>query len=545
MTEMSAEWLPHLSTEIVSEVQGNSLDAYAVALEGWRRGLTLRWHAKNAEKFNEITTWYVDQPGQLFSLSSKDKTHYFFRTRGDKVTNEAVAIGKNKERTKQALKEKGVPTPEGRQFHEDEANDAILEYVSSLGFPVVLKPTDGSFGRGVVTNIKNKQDLEYALNYVRTALNIKNVIAEQYIPGEEYRIYVVGNQVVGAINRIPANIVGDGVSSIDMLIANKNRERGLNPRLVSCPLKIDEETERFIGRQGYTKASIPKRNEKVFLSKKSNISSGGDPVDVLDELSEEIKEIAINALKAVPGLEHGAVDLIINSDELNEEASYVLELNPTAQIGSILYPLKGKSRDVPHVIIDYYFPETKALHKKPLVYFDLHEVLTPIASKAAIVTEVANLQSKEFIGKKYTVVGDVHSLAYHQKIKEKAIEQSLMGKISKVDSDTIDIVVVGQNTETVEQFKQYINELDDHSQEKEVYEEDWNQPIKLGFEIKGGSKSLLAELAKLEDDLMKTRKEQKKLRKQYHNMLRSNSWKMTEPIRKLGGAIKRLVKTRH
>ena len=545
MTEMSAEWLPHLSTEIVSGVQGNSLDAYAVALEGWRRGLTLRWHAKNSEKFNEITTWYVDQPGQLFSLSSKDKTHYFFRTRGDKVTNEAVAVGKDKERTKQVLKKKGVPTPEGRQFNENESNDAIRQYVTSLGFPVVLKPTDGSFGRGVVTNIKNKQDLEFALNYVRSELNIKNVIAEQYIPGEEYRIYVVGNQVVGAINRIPANIVGDGVSSIDMLIANKNKDRGLNPRLISCPLKVDEETARFIGQQGYTKTSIPKRNEKIFLSKKSNISFGGDPVDVLDELSEEIKEIAIHALKAVPGLEHGAVDIIINSDESNKESGYVLELNPTAQIGSILYPLKGKSRDVPRAIIDYYFPETKALYKKPYVYFDLHEVLTPIASQAAIVTEVANIQPKELIGKKYTIVGDVLSLAFHQKIKEKAIEQFLMGEISKIDDDTIDIVVVGQDTETVEQFKQYITELDDISQVKEIDEEDWNQPIKLGFEIQGGNKSLLTELDKLEDDLIKTKKEQKKLKKQYHNMLRSNSWKVTEPIRKLGEAIKKLIKTRH
>src|SRR5699024_7113905 len=150
-----------------------------------------------------------------------------------------------------------------------------------------------------------------------------------------------------------------------------------------------------------------------------------------------------------------------------------LELNPTAQIGSILYPLKGKSRDVPRAIIDYYFPETKTLYKKPHVYFDLHEVLTPIASQAAIVTEVANIQPKELIGKKYTVVGDVHHLAYHQRIKEKAMEQFLMGKISKIDSDTIDIVVVGQDTETVEQFKQYITELDDSSQVEEIYEEDW------------------------------------------------------------------------
>src|SRR5699024_6450936 len=189
MEESPAEWLPHLSPEVVLGVHGNLLDAYAVALEGWRRGLTLRWHAKDTEKFKEMTTWFVDTPGQLFSLSSKEKTHYFFRTRGDKVTNEAVAIGKDKEQTKQVLKKADIPVPEGRQFHESDSNDVIRDYVANLGYPVVLKPTDGSFGRGVVTNIKNTQDLEYALSYVRSELNIRNVIIEQHISGEEYRIY--------------------------------------------------------------------------------------------------------------------------------------------------------------------------------------------------------------------------------------------------------------------------------------------------------------------------------------------------------------------
>ena len=48
MEENRAEWLSHLSNEIVSDAHGNLLDAYVVALEGWRRGLTLRWHVKDS-----------------------------------------------------------------------------------------------------------------------------------------------------------------------------------------------------------------------------------------------------------------------------------------------------------------------------------------------------------------------------------------------------------------------------------------------------------------------------------------------------------------
>jgi D-alanine-D-alanine ligase-like ATP-grasp enzyme/acylphosphatase len=541
MEELSAEWLPHLSPEVVSGVQGNLLDAYAVALEGWRRGLTLRWHAKDTEKFKQMTTWFVDTPGQLFSLSSDEKTHYFFRTRGDKVTNEAVAIGKDKERTKQVLKQADVPVPEGRQFHEGDADDVVRDYVSDVGYPVVLKPTDGSFGRGVMTNIKNEQDLEYALTYVRTELNIKNVIAEQHISGEEYRIYVVGNQVVGAINRIPAHVVGDGVSSIESLTADKNKARQNNPRLISCPLKLDNETIRFIGQQGYSKEDIPKKGEIVFFSKKSNISSGGDPVDVLDELPSGMKEIAINAIHAVPGLEHGAVDLMIHTNNKGE-MGYVLELNPTAQIGSILFPLRGKARDVPKAIIDYYFPETKSSAQlNSFVYFDLQEVLAPIATKAAAITEVAPLKLVPLSGKKFTLAGDVESLDFHHEMEEKAIELSLMGRLMKNGTETIDIVVVGEE-ELIKAYNQFIHELSNEANINMIHSEEWLQPIKLGFEIQGERKNLLIALDQSEDYLINAKKELQKLEKQYHQMLKSRSWKITEPVRKAGNAIKKLVK---
>src|SRR5690625_7535161 len=94
MQDVNTTWLPHMEPEVVFETEGNYLDAYVVALEGWRRGLTLKWHVKDSEKFKDMKTWYVDQPGQLFSLHSEKKSHYFFRTRGDRVTNSAVENGK-------------------------------------------------------------------------------------------------------------------------------------------------------------------------------------------------------------------------------------------------------------------------------------------------------------------------------------------------------------------------------------------------------------------------------------------------------------------
>src|SRR5690625_79082 len=138
MDDVNTKWLPHLNEEVVSETEGNYLDAYVIALEGWRRGLTLRWHVKDSEKFKQMKTWYVDHPGQLFSLHSKDKSHYFFRTRGDQVTNDAVEKGMDKEVTKKLLHEAGIPVPEGKQFDGQDNEQLIVDYASTLGYPVVF-----------------------------------------------------------------------------------------------------------------------------------------------------------------------------------------------------------------------------------------------------------------------------------------------------------------------------------------------------------------------------------------------------------------------
>lgn len=225
MSENNAEWLSHLSSEVISDVHGSLLDAYVIALEGWRRGLKLRWHVEDSEKFSEMVTWFTERPGQLFSLSSDSRTHYFFRSRGDKVTNEAVSIGKDKGSSKQHLSEHGVPVPQGGIFTSEHTKEEVLECGSKIGFPVVLKPKDGSFGRGVFVNITSTEELEACYDYTKELGTTDDIIIEQYIAGKDYRLYVVGDEVVGAMHRQPPNVIGDGAHTIEQLIQLKNAER--------------------------------------------------------------------------------------------------------------------------------------------------------------------------------------------------------------------------------------------------------------------------------------------------------------------------------
>mgnify|MGYP001476096576 FL=1 len=539
MVSVNKNWLPHLHPEVVSEVEGNYLDAYVVALEGWRRGLTLRWHVKDSEKFKEMKTWYVDEPGQLFSLHSKEKSHYFFRTRGDKVTNEAVEKGMDKQRTKELLKKAGIPVPDGRQFSRKDDEETVIEYAETLGYPVVIKPKDGSFGRGVMSDIKSEEELKYSLQYLREQLEEDQIIVEKYIPGNDYRLYVVDDKVVGAILRVPPNVVGDGINSIEALIDIKNSERQLNPRLTTCPIKINQELVDYIGKSGYTLESIPGKDEVVYLSDKGNISIGGDPIDVLDELSDEIKQIAVQALRAIPGLTHGAVDLIIDKDQDGNEAGYVIELNPTAQIGGILFPVKGKSRDIPAAIIDYYFPETKNVQtEKEKIYFDFYDVLEPLISRQGVISTVSPAPIGKIHMKKYTVYGDVQNHGYHLGLRKQAFERGLHGFVMNVEDNAIDIVVAGTDKEMVDDFRHGITEDEERAHVIEIHESDYDGFVKVGFDSRANLKDLEKDLELLKENITQTSEEVRKLEIQKRKLQKSFSWRLTYPIRLSGAIIK-------
>ena len=113
----------YLPTKIFSGIYGHNIDAYLISLEGWRRGLTLTWYREHTpiNKFNHTT----DTAGKFFSLESKDRKHYFYRSRGDLVANASTQICIKKQDTKNVLKEKNISVPEGEKFDLKNRQDIL------------------------------------------------------------------------------------------------------------------------------------------------------------------------------------------------------------------------------------------------------------------------------------------------------------------------------------------------------------------------------------------------------------------------------------
>jgi len=537
--------LPHLTNDIVNSARKTRLCAYTVALEGWRRGLTLKWYTKDSEHFKDMIVFGVNPPGRLFSLSSDTKTHYFFRTRGDKVTSEAVEIGSDKDLTKVWLEKSGVPIPKGFGFDETHSEDDIVEASKKLTYPVVLKPTNGSLGYGVVTNIQSEKQLRKTINYVRNQLEYVEVVLEEHIQGLEYRVYVIEDEVVAAYNRVPANIKGDGIHTIEELITLKNLERKKNARLHSCLIDIDIEIEEFLEKAEYTFESIPPKGEKIYLREKTNVSSGGDPIDVTDEISEHYKNVAIKAVKAIPGFHHGGVDIIVDDSKPLEESGVVIELNATAQIGGILYPLRGKARDIPKAIVDYYFPETKHIDtSKSKVYFDFLTAMEPLENRSAIEVQINEAPKGELFRKKYSLTGEVNRQSFHHAISIYAQNNNIHGGINKNFNGEIDLIVGSDEKEKLSEFKLYIKSLDHLAKLDKITEESWREPIKIGFEINENFNVTKKE--SVNQALKRLRREHKKLTKEVYNLEKDNinivtsrSWKASGLLRSVKNNFKK------
>src|SRR5699024_9984029 len=437
-----SNWLPHLEN-LPQDIKGYKSCTYLMALEGWRRGLKLKFHLRRGVAI---------PPSIRYSLSDGNKEHFFVVARGDKVTNEAINICTEKPQTYIYLKKNNVPIPEGKAFAKDTKDSDILQYAKELGFPLVIKPADGKSGIGVITDIRNIKDFMKAMKEVRNQLGYKEVIVERFIKGADYRVYVVGDKVVGIYKRIEANVIGDGKSTIKELIKNKNKIRKKNPFIYNRPIKVDANLKNNLIEQNLSLESVPSKGERIYLRKQGEYLKERDPVDITDIVSDEIKDIAVKAMKSIPGLTHCDVDMLVNEETGH---AYVNEINSRPQISNHLFPLEGLARDIPKEVIDFYFPETKGQPRNDNLFFDFQPVFEGYRNMSIEEITIPDIPLDHTLIR-YRLKGTLKNVGFERSIKRYCGRLKMNGYIKHLKNGETSIIVSG----TSEDFKRFRRFLD-------------------------------------------------------------------------------------
>ncbi|MCK5085421.1 hypothetical protein KAK05_01790 [Candidatus Parcubacteria bacterium] len=297
----------------------------------------------------------------FLELSYKNHFEYTLGSNISKTTATGNYAMKNKALTKSLLARTKISVARGKLFHKSEVNE-INEFTKKIGYPIVVKPFDDDHGNLVFIGIKTKKEYDNAIEKVLEKNNY--VLVEKEFKGKEFRIIASRSKFIAATNRVPANIIGDGIHTVRELIKIKNKDprRGEDYLFPLTKIKINNITRQCLLEQKIKMETILSSEEKIYLRKNSNLSTGGDSIDVTDQVHPEIRKIAVKAVKAIPGLAYAGVDLMTNKDisEKPTKNSYIIiEINVSPMISMHHFPYQGKSRDVAKEIIDILFPETK------------------------------------------------------------------------------------------------------------------------------------------------------------------------------------------
>lgn len=256
----------------------------------------------------------------------------------------------NKVVTKKILKIKGIPVPDGEEyFSYEEAKQRLPKYI---GKKVVIKPKSTNYGLGICIYDQGGT-IEELLEGAQIAFEHDNtILIEAHIPGLEYRFLTMGDEVVAVLHRRPANVIGDGFSTIQSLIDKKNEHpyRGDGHTSPLKKIELDGQSIMFLKKQGLSNESIPQNGEMIFLRGNSNISTGGDSIDFTEKMHPHFSEIALNAAKAFDAKFCG-VDIIIE-DYSKPDSNYgIIELNYNPMIVMHAFPFEGKERRLGYNIL--------------------------------------------------------------------------------------------------------------------------------------------------------------------------------------------------
>lgn len=241
-------------------------------------------------------------------------------------------ISKDKDYANFFMKSMGYPIVLGKKFYSTpwcraigsrQNIDAAYRYAKSLKFPVFVKPNSGSQGVGV-SKVYTRRQFYSAIKFIFT--RDKVALVQKPVFGKDYRVVVLDNQIISAYERIPLNVIGDGVSTIKKLLAKKQKQfivSGRDTKIKITDFRIAE----CLKHQKLTMKSVIPQGQQVFLLDNANLSCGGDSIDVTDSVHPEFKKIAIQLTKDM-GLRLCGADFIIEGSISQKPHIYwILEVN--------------------------------------------------------------------------------------------------------------------------------------------------------------------------------------------------------------------------
>jgi D-alanine-D-alanine ligase len=195
-----------------------------------------------------------------------------------------LMLAGDKSLTKKVLSFHKIPTPKFATLYR-----GALDHAEDLSFPVIVKPPqeDASIGISEASVVEDLQNLLRKIDELQETFQ-SPVMVEEFVPGREFYIGVLGNTSVQPLPVIELDFSNDP--------ENKHR-------IASFDVKWDEARD--------------KNTASVFP-------------DLPAELIERMDKVAIDAFQALRLRDYARIDLRVN----DKEEIFVIEVNPNCYLES-------------------------------------------------------------------------------------------------------------------------------------------------------------------------------------------------------------------
>jgi glutamate--cysteine ligase len=315
-------------------------------------------------------SWKIIPCTQLIELSYGGKKATFYHQVPSSTTSIAKYACNNKKVTTNLLHNNGISVPKGYRVRKKSTEEYLLSIYENLQKPLVVKPSNGTWGENITVNIVDFDEYLEAIDlaFEYTGKKGSTVVVEEMVKGTEYRVLATREKVIGILYRRPASVLGNGVDSIKKLIKEKNNgpirklKKGTKSHL---KIRMDERMSKMLAENNMDFDSIPKKEERVYLRKISNISQGGDAIDFTDKVHPSVKKIALKAINTIPDLSFAGIDFLSTDITAKQTSdSYtIIEINDSPGFDIHDSPYVGKNRHTAREFLYLMFPELKKLSK--------------------------------------------------------------------------------------------------------------------------------------------------------------------------------------
>lgn len=298
--------------------------------------------------------WFRIDPSRRFVQFGHGRYQQRIReTVTDSIGATGAQISRNKSMTNIILGELGLPVPAQRVV--DTAEKAV-KVVEEMGYPVVVKPLLGGKGTGISVGVASAAEVNNAFALAQN--HFPMVLIEKFVAGDDHRMLVVDGKLIAVSRRIPGRVVGDGKRTVEELVEDINRDprRGTGYLKLLVRLEIDDEANERLAAAGYTRTSVPVRDEAVYLRGTANIATGGTAVEMTSRVHPDNRDVAVLAAAAI-GLQVAGIDFLTPdiTRSYREVGGGICEVNSSPGL-RVHWVAEGETPDVAGPIMDTIYP---------------------------------------------------------------------------------------------------------------------------------------------------------------------------------------------